>query len=195
MWWALALAFVAVLAAGLVTIWPPRWPPGPRWWFRAFGLAASALLLGTSLWLVFRTQSDLLDEPSRPVIAAEWATVGGSLALKLNIEADALARTDQLYAAVVAVGRQTSPTTSSSSAQAPTEPFTIYAGNTGPDPDGRARQVQQIVVPRQIDDYTIESLQVAAVVFKKSRLESLLNRIASPSPTPTSAGSTPSPSP
>ncbi len=203
--WALVLAAVAVLCAILATIWPAQKTNG-RWFVRAALIGVSAIALGVSLGLVVNTQTRLLQQPSRPVIAVQWVTVGSGPGLQLAIDADALAVHDQLYSAVVVVGRK-APGPAGPAARTPppgvqpsqVERFTIYAGSTGPDRNGHGKQTQQVVVPSQVEGYTIESVQIAAVVLKLATLEKLSTAAAAPNPTtsssppPTTSAATASP--
>jgi hypothetical protein len=157
-----------------------------------------------SFWLIFDTQERLLAQSSRPDITSEWATVGNSWTLKVTVKADALARDDQLYSAVVAVGRKvsapgrtpTAPATSNPQTS-PNETFTLYSGSTGPNPDGHGQQIQTVVVPTEIEGYRVESLQIAAVVLKREKLtEALVSAAATPSPSAASKGqAAPAPAP
>jgi hypothetical protein len=169
----LALAAVAVLIAGLVTIWP--WVDRKN--SRVILLCGSAVLLGISLYLVVDTQTRLLAQPSRPDIAAEWAELGDARVLKISIKADALTRDDELYSTTVASTRD--PATGA------TTRVTLHSGSTGPDPDGKGSQTQHVVVPGAIDGVRVESLQIAAVVLRREILdEGLRSATLPPSGTP-----------
>jgi hypothetical protein len=185
---ALVLAGVAVILAGLTTIWPTSAakgsaPPAARhwiwhWWPKALVLLLSTVLLAVSLGFVFDTQKRLLQQPSRPDIASEWVAAGSVWALAITVKADALARDDQLYSAVVGWGRASPGAAVNGPAAG--EPFTLYAGSTGPTPDGHGEQSQHVIVPAEIEGYTIDSIQVAAVVLKRETLNQALDAAAVP---------------
>jgi len=200
---ALLLSGIAVVLAGVATIWPAT-SPSRSWWGRSIVLFGSSVLLGVSFWLIFDTQERLLAQSSRPDIISDWATIGDSLTLRVTINADALARDDQLYSAVVAVGQRpsksgspsTAPATASS--QAPlNQTFTLYSGSAGPNSDGHGQQIQTVVVPTEIEGYRVDSLQIAAVVLKREKLTNALNSAAAtPSPSAASGGqAAPAPTP
>jgi hypothetical protein len=154
----LVLGFLAAVCATIVSILPSSGRPPAGWWIRAGLFGVSFLFLAAALVLVLVVQYKVQQVTSRPVITAEWGTAGGGLTLKTTVEADSLAKDDQLWASVGGFDRATK------------RPLTFYAGKTGPDSTGKARQQQTVAIQRHMESAEVETVYVVGVVVGRDSL-------------------------
>jgi hypothetical protein len=148
----LTLAAIAALVAGIGTVWPQnRSRMNLAWQAQTFSFLLSSLLLFTSLGVLLYAQVGLQGVSSRPVVTAEWTTVGMSVGLKVSAEANDVLK-DQVLTFNV-VGRN---------ANGNRLPF--YRSSSGPDDDGKAKTQATVVInpPAQFHLNTV--FVVAAVL-------------------------------
>lgn len=157
---ALGLAAAAALMATLVTLQPATGRDaddgriGFRWELRTTMLLVSAVLLFCALGVVVWAQTRLSADPSRPVIGTDLTVSGTGLAIKVTAEGDSLGVDDQLYVSVLG-----------SNSRRPNQLVVFYTGNSGPDVDGHAKQVETVPVPRESG---VDDVEITATVQKRA---------------------------
>jgi hypothetical protein len=114
-------------------------------------LVIGVVAFSSSLLAIVLTQAAAVQQQvDRPIITATWKKLDGLFVLEVTTKASGVKAGQQMKTEVY--GSFANPVTQESSQ------FSRYYGSTGPDPEGRAEQNVQVVLPKDISGITVVSV-------------------------------------